>query len=341
LPRLSVVLCSLNGAAGVDRCLRALARQTITSSLELIVVDDGSTDSTSEVARAHSATVIRHATNRGISAARNSGANAASAPIIAFLDDDCDPEAEWAEHLVASYTDDHVIGVGGPLLVSGDSGFLTEYLRRHNPLKPQELALTKSNRLPYRLYLYIRQQWILSEYTGQRDVFSFAGANMSVQKRAFFEIGGFDERIRFGSEDEDLCRRLLHTFPTSRLVFTPDARVLHHFKSSLRDTLRRTYAYGRGSALMYRKWPNVRPTFFPGPVLVMIMLGFSIRFPYLAVGAILMPQALYPKGIRLAAKEHAMQYILDPYLQLIQESCDDIGFVDGLWRYRHLFQELT
>src|SRR5277367_4374069 len=43
LPRLSVVLCSLNGATRLDRCLRALAAQTILSSLEIIVVDDGST----------------------------------------------------------------------------------------------------------------------------------------------------------------------------------------------------------------------------------------------------------------------------------------------------------
>ena len=52
---LSVVICSLNGAAGVDRCLSALAAQKDVD-LELIVVDDGSTDDTSEVARQHGVT---------------------------------------------------------------------------------------------------------------------------------------------------------------------------------------------------------------------------------------------------------------------------------------------
>src|SRR5690348_2879056 len=79
---LAVVICSLNGEAGVHRCLDALARQTIHGRLEVIVVDDGSTDATGDVARALGAKVIRHPVNRGLAAARNSGTRAASAPLV-------------------------------------------------------------------------------------------------------------------------------------------------------------------------------------------------------------------------------------------------------------------
>src|SRR5580658_4182092 len=120
---LAVVICSLNGEAGVSRSLDALGKQTIHGRLEVIVVDDGSTDRTSGVARAHGAVVIRHRVNRGLAAARNSGVRAATAPIVAFLDDDCEPEPEWAERLVAGYCDG-VIGVGGPVVPNGPDSFI-------------------------------------------------------------------------------------------------------------------------------------------------------------------------------------------------------------------------
>lgn len=339
-PRLSVILCSLNGATRLDRCLRALAAQTIRSSLELIVVDDGSTDSTSDVARNHDVVVIRHTTNRGASAARNTGVSAASGQFVAFLDDDCEPDPQWAQQLITGYEQD-VVAVGGTLLVGGTvtGGIMLGFLTRHNPLDPQELELAKSDKLRYRFYLYLQRQWKRPKEGGRRDIYACASANMSVRRRAFLEIGGFDERIHFGSEDEDLCRRLRRAFPAERLVFVPEARVFHYFKPSLRDALRRRRIYGRGSALMFRKWPNVRPTFFPAPVLILGILVLSTRLPILIGAAILLPHIFYPQGLRAAIAKRSAQCLLDPYLQLAQEGSDDIGFLEGMWRFRHFVPE--
>jgi glycosyltransferase involved in cell wall biosynthesis len=338
IPKMSVVICSLNGAAGVDRCIRALAAQTIRSQLEIIVTDDGSTDDTSEVALGHGAIVIRHCANRGVSAARNSGVRAASAPILAFVDDDCEPEPRWAEYVLDSYNE-NIVAVGGSLLVSGNASPVLRYLTRHNPLEPQELVLAKSDKLPYRLYLYLQRQWRAPAQQGTREIFSFASANMSVRRQDFLDVGGFDERFRFGSEDEDLCRRLRRGFPTGRLIFTPEARVRHYFKASISDTLRRRRAYGRGSAQLYRKWPNVRPTFFPGPFFVLIALALSIRIPFLLLIAGLLPYLFYPQGIRMAVVSMHPRSLLDPYLQLAEESGHDVGFLEGLWRFRQLTPE--
>ncbi len=332
---LAVVICSLNGAAGVDRCLLALARQTIRSRLEIVLVDDGSVDGTSDVGYRHGVRVVRHPVNRGLAAARNSGLSASSAPLVAFLDDDCEPEPDWAAELVASYQDG-VTGVGGPVVPSAPAGFMAGFLSRNNPLMPLEADLARSERIAYRFYLYLKRQWEPAQASGRRDVYAFVGANMSFRRQALVDAGRFDERFRFGCEEGDLCLTLTSARPSCRLVFAPGARVVHHFEPTLRDTLRRSRAYGRGSAQLCRKWPGVRPTFFPWPVLVLALLLASVLVPLLAVAAVAAPLALYPASPRAAASRRSPRCLLDAYVRLGQEACEDIGFAQGMWRFRHL-----
>jgi glycosyltransferase involved in cell wall biosynthesis len=335
-PDLSVIICSLNGAAGVDRCLRALAAQKDVE-LQVIVVDDGSTDDTSATAGEHGVTVIRHETNRGLAAARNTGIGAATAPVVAFLDDDCEPEPEWARELLDGY-EDGVIGVGGSIVPCGQEGFMLGYLRRNNPLLPLELNLARSEKLLYRLYLYMLRQWRPEEHFEKRDVYSLVGANMSFLRNAL-QQKGFDERFRFGAEDLDVCLRLPRELPGARLVVTPDAVVRHHFVPSLRDTVRRSRSYGRGCARLYRKWPTMRPTIFPGPVLVAALLIAAIFVPLLLVVAVAVPPLLYPKGLRLSATLRKPACALDAYVQLAEEAYGNVGYIQGLWTYRHLLPE--
>lgn len=332
---LTVVICSLNGRPGVHRCLHALFTQTVRNRLEIIVVDDGSADGTGELAEAHHVKVVRHPVNRGLAAARNTGLRAASAPIVAFLDDDCEPEPEWAQQLIAGYRED-VIGVGGPVVPKIPDSFITGYIERHNPLKPLEFSLAKSDRLCYRFYLYLRRQWKGEESQGLRNVYSFVGANMSFRRQAVIDAGWFDERFRFGSEEGDLCRTLARLFPSSHLVFTPAARVVHHFRPSLRDTLRRSCSYGLGGARLYRKWPNMRPTVFPWPMLVLALLLSSVSFPPLAAVAVTVPQFLYPRSLQTALSQRRADCLIDAYIQLAQEACENIGFIRGIWIFRHL-----
>lgn len=337
-PSISVIIPSLNGADGVRRCLRALDQQTIRPALEIIVVDDASTDATSEVAAEHHAVVVRHTTNQGVSAARNSGVKVASAAVVAFLDDDCEPSPTWAETLVAGYDAD-VVAIGGSLVPGTGSGLLLGYLSRHNPLWPQELELASSTSLLYRIALYLRRQWAVAPQSVRRRVVSVASANLSIRRRAIMDIGGFDERIIFGSEDEDLCRRLAAAYPAMHLIYDPEARVLHHFRPSLRDMMRRRRAYGRGSALMYHKWQDVPPTLFPFPTVVLAILVSSFWFPWFLGIALLIPHLFYPAGLRAAMRERRLAPLLDAYLQLAEEAADNVGFVGGLWSYRHLGSE--
>jgi glycosyltransferase involved in cell wall biosynthesis len=336
-PRLSVIVCSLNGAAGVDSCLRAVGRQSIRPGLEVILVDDGSTDGTGDVGRAHGATVIRHPVNRGLAAARNSGVAAAAAPVVAFLDDDCEPGPCWAEHLLAGYGEG-IIGVGGPIRPADSGGWVSGYLRRNNPLRPQERDLARGTSLPYRFYLYLRRDWGRRDELARREVYSFAGANMSFRRDALIRAGGFDERFRFGGEELDLCMRLAQG-SHGALLFVPDAEVVHRFVPSVRDCLRRSRAYGRGSARLYRKWPAMPPTLFPWPALIMILLLLATAVPALAGAALLAPQLLYSRGLRAAIRDRSPASLLDGYVQLAQEASGNVGFLHGLWQFRHLAPE--
>jgi hypothetical protein len=161
---------------------------------------------------------------------------------------------------------------------------------------------------------------------------------MSFARGALLEAP-FDERFRFGAEDLDMCLRLPRDFPGARLVVTPDAVVRHHFVPSLRDTLRRSRGYGRGCARLYRKWPSMRPTIYPGPVLVAALLVAAVFFPLLLIAAVALPQLLYPSGLRLAITRRQPACVLDAYVQLAEEATGNIGYIQGLWIYRHLVPE--
>jgi glycosyltransferase involved in cell wall biosynthesis len=335
-PELSVVLCSLNGADGVDRALAALAEQTIADRMQVIVVDDGSTDGTAEVARARGAHVVRHEVNRGLSAARNTGIAEATAPVVAFLDDDCIPQRDWAERLLGAYVHASIMGTGGSICPTPGSGLFGRYLERHNPLEPLEAELGRSEALPYRLLLYLRRQWSARRPEGRRPVYSLVGANMSFRREVLEQVGGFDERFTFGADELDLCMRLTVERPNDRFVLEPRAIIRHDFDSTLSDMLRRSRAYGRGSGRMFHKWQWSQPTVFPVPFLVGGLLVLAARRPALLAAAALAPAAMFPSGPRRAAATRTAEPLMDPYLQLAQETAENVGLAEGLWLFRDL-----
>ena len=111
-PRVSVVICSHNGAATIAECLEGVVALDY-PNFEMIVVDDGSTDETSEIAEGFGLRLIR-TENRGLSSARNTGLEAASGEIVAYLDDDARPDVHWLRYLAATFMATPHAGVGGP-----------------------------------------------------------------------------------------------------------------------------------------------------------------------------------------------------------------------------------
>ena len=112
-PKVSIVVCSYNGAKTLDRCLESL-KHIEYPNYEVILVDDGSTDETQEIAARHPWVVNIHQENAGLSVARNVGAHAATGEVIAYTDSDCMADPEWLHFMVGTLLNGNYAGVGGP-----------------------------------------------------------------------------------------------------------------------------------------------------------------------------------------------------------------------------------
>src|SRR5918996_2311687 len=226
-PRISVVVCSYNGARTIGECLESLAALEY-PDYEVIVIDDGSTDATRAIARAFDVRLLS-TPNRGLSAARNSGLALATGEIVAYIDDDPHADPHWLSYLAAMFlTTDHV-GVGGPNVPPPGDG-------------PVAHAVAASPGGPVHVLL------------SDREAEHLPGCNMAFRRSALEAIGGFDPRFRTAGDDVDVCWRLRDAGGT--LGFSPAALVWHHRRGSVRAYLRQQMGYGRAEALLERKWPE-------------------------------------------------------------------------------------
>jgi O-antigen biosynthesis protein len=226
-PPISVVVCSHNGAATLEETCQGLGRLDY-PCYEAIVVDDGSTDATAEIACRHGFRVIT-TENRGLSSARNTGLEGASGEIVAYLDDDAYPDRHWLTYLAQAYRMGGYGGVGGPNLSPPDDGTVAACVA-HAPGNPVHVLIS------------------------DREAEHIPGCNCSFRKDALEAIGGFDPRFRVAGDDVDVCWRLRER--GWQLGFNPAAVVWHHRRRSLRAYWRQQRGYGRAEALLERKWPE-------------------------------------------------------------------------------------
>jgi glycosyltransferase involved in cell wall biosynthesis len=104
---MSVIVPVWNGEARIGQCIEALKNQTLRADLfEIIVIDNGSTDSTVSVVARHSDVILLQEPQPGSYAARNAGLTRARGEYVAFTDSDCTPQKDWLELMSVSSPDE-------------------------------------------------------------------------------------------------------------------------------------------------------------------------------------------------------------------------------------------
>ncbi|MDD5148092.1 MAG: glycosyltransferase [Candidatus ainarchaeum sp.] len=221
----SVIIPAFNAEKAIKQCLEALEKQT-TGNFEVIVVDDGSTDKTPELAKKFRGIRLLQQKNSGPAAARNLGAKNAKGEIIIFTDSDCIAEKNFLEEMLAPFADKKIAGVQG------------KYKSRQ-----KELAARLTQ-------LEIEQR---HEKMAKQESIDFMGSYAAAyRKKVFEEMKGFDTSYPMASgEDTDLSFRISKA--GHKMVFSEKAVVWHTHPASFLKYLRikfyrafwRTKLYGK------------------------------------------------------------------------------------------------
>lgn len=253
---MSIVIRVKDQAPRLRLTLASLTKQTVPA--EVVLVDDGSVDGTPEVLAEAADTLrmvtVRHDVSRGTSAASNAGAHAAGGAVVIFLDGDTLAHPELvARHLAAHAARPGLVGRGETFHLRQTRAFLDP--EAATPLPGQEArvaAMTPAERQRLRVTraeilddfaaidrraspgvypgagpraLYELEVEALRDSPGCTVLWAAAsGSNLSISRRAFLGVGGFDQEIRLG-EHRELALRL--TQGGAQMGFVPGARTYH------------------------------------------------------------------------------------------------------------------
>jgi O-antigen biosynthesis protein len=226
-PRVSVVVCAYNAERTMDQCLASLAELNY-PDYEVIVVNDGSCDRTREIAESHDYCRIINQPNKGLSAARNVGAEAATGEIVAYTDSDCVADPDWLTYLVAKMEASDLAACGGP-----------NFPPPEDDLVPAAVAVAPGG--PTHV--------LISDEVAEH----IAGCNMAFRRDVLLQLGGFDPIYRAAGDDVDICWRFQDA--GYQIGFSPAAVVWHFRRNTVAAYCAQQRGYGKAEALVYSKHP--------------------------------------------------------------------------------------
>jgi glycosyltransferase involved in cell wall biosynthesis len=216
-PRATIVVTTKDRRDELRRMLETAFTQTLADDLEVLVVDDGSTDGTAEMVRSDfpDARVERSGESLGYIAQRNRGAELARGPVIVSLDDDAIlPSSHTIEQTLDDFDHPRIGAVAMPFV-----DVRTSTVHRQEAPDPEG-------------------RWVTPSYIGTAH---------ALRREVFLAVGGYRPELRHQAEEPDLCLRMLDAGYVTRLG---RADALHHLESPKRN-LPRIIELGRSNDLMH------------------------------------------------------------------------------------------
>lgn len=222
-PRVSVIIVNWNGAEHLRVCLPSLASQSF-ESLEIIVVDNRSSDDSAEVARKLKVRWLPLEKNLGLAPALNRGATIARGDLLLFVNNDMRFDPGFVAALVEPLERDEEVFATDGMQFNWDGTVCEHLAARLTNVPPRRDSFAE---LVPGLYFY--QQ----EKTEMSRVFMASAACMMVRRTLFEKLGGFDDRLPLGYEDVEICwRAWVHRWKT---VYVPNAICWHRVSGSVRS----------------------------------------------------------------------------------------------------------
>jgi glycosyltransferase involved in cell wall biosynthesis len=258
-PVASVIICVYNRAGQISACLDSLLAAT-DPGVELILVDDGSTDETLRVLEEYRAAhpnrpmlIESSAQNLGVSGARNAGIRRATGRFVAFTDSDCTADPGWLMKLLRGFTSPAVAAVSGTV-VDGPRRTMAER------------AYAGTCRIQ-------QTPW-------QRR--ALVGNNMAFRREVVARYL-FDQSLRYGCDEDELAWRLLSD--GYQIRFAPDALVYHNHRMTVRQYWRTATRQGQGSARFWYK----RGTYLGRDILPLTLAVLTLPLGLVAAWLLLLP----------------------------------------------------
>jgi len=211
-PVASIIITSKNEGHNLKQTIEHIGVAKTNVNYEIIVIDDGSTDNSSNFLQDLYDDHITLITTKGLgpAGARNLGVKSARGEILVFLDAHMIPSKYWLDKLISCF-EDPAISVISPVI----GGF--------NPSHPDIYGLILDHNL--------QPRWVSDAVEGITPVPLVGGAGLTMRAQTFEEIEGFDEGFRImGLEDIDLCMRLW--MQGYSVYLYPEVRILHKFRNS-------------------------------------------------------------------------------------------------------------